>query len=184
MVQIQFLCVSFSLSKISSLNSFFFFSSNLLLSRTSLRQSIFHVSIFNNLSHPSSPLFLSQSFLNNDDANEELWCDQPRCDQPLSHSQAEEEKLWCEKIYGLSLTAEEVETDMDSPPLQRREGKKTRCRRDGKRRWRRGRSGGDDNSEHVRALVWRGRWRRRAGPSRGRRRGGMWRCKKKKQRFN
>ncbi|KAF2611339.1 hypothetical protein F2Q70_00013870 [Brassica cretica] len=123
----------------------------------SLRQSIFHVSIFNNLSHPSSPLLLSQSFLNNDDANEELWCDQPRCDQPLSHSQAEEEKLWCEKIYGLSLTAEEAETDMDSPPLQRREGKKTRCRRDGKRRWRRGRSGGDDNSEQVRALVWRGR---------------------------
>ena len=153
MVQIQFLCVSFSLSKISSLNLFFFFSSNLLLSRIlSLRQSIFHVSIFNNLSHPSSPLLLSQLSLNNDDANEELWCD-----QPLSHSQAEEEKLWCGKIYGLSLTAEEAETDMDSPPLQRREGKKTRRRRDGERRWRRGRSGGDDNSEQVRALVWRGR---------------------------
>ncbi|KAH0897566.1 hypothetical protein HID58_047134 [Brassica napus] len=119
------------------------------------------ISIFNNLSHPSSPLLLSQLSLNNDDANEKLWCD-----QLLTHSQAEEE-------------SSDLRVELDGGGGRDGVGFSTSAKEGGEEdattaRWRK---------KMEERKIW---WRRqqRAGPSRGRRRDGIWRRKKKKRRFD
>lgn len=126
MVQIQVLCIFLSLQDLLC-RFIFLFSSNPLLSRTlSLPQLTLSQSLA--ISH----VLLLHCFSHNHLSTTTAPTKSSGVTSPCAiRKQIEEEKFWCGKIYGLSLTAEEAETQMDSPHLQRREDKKTQQWRHG-----------------------------------------------------